>query len=150
MLRKVLLVLMAVVGSYGLAALAGYVLYMNSEGRSEAHLSIAVRFVISPLIAVLIGGLVGLLSKDHPIATSMVGLAPWAIMLLSPDKPASISSWTGWLVPILAYYVYPRVAEKMIVSLREHQQNHEAPSLRRGFIGTTSLSVTPYGPACLS
>jgi hypothetical protein len=101
MLRKVMLVLIGVVTSYGLAALAGYVLYMNSAGRSEAHLSTTVRFVVSPLIAVLVGCLVGLLSKDHPIATSIAGLAPWAIMLVSPDKPVSISG--GWLVPILVY-----------------------------------------------
>ena len=103
MLRKVMLVLTAAVTSYGLAALAGYVLYMNSAGRSEAHLSTTVRFVVSPLIAVLVGCLVGLLSKDHPIATSIAGLAPWAIMLVSPYKPVSISGWAGWLVPILVY-----------------------------------------------
>jgi hypothetical protein len=103
MLRKVLLVVMAVVTSYGLTALAGYVLYMNSAGRSEGQLSTMVRFVINPVIAVLIGCLVGLLSKDHPIATSIVGLAPWAIMLLSPYKPTSISGWADWLVPILVH-----------------------------------------------
>ena len=101
--RKVLLVAMAVVASYGLSGLAGYVLYTNSAGRSEEHLAITVRFVISPLIALLVGCLVGLLSKDHAIVTSIVGLAPWAIMLLSPNKPGSISSWAGWLIPILVY-----------------------------------------------
>lgn len=103
MLRKVLLVLMAVVTSYGLGALAGYVLYINSAGRSEAQLSTTVRFIVSPLIAAMVGCLVGLLSKDHPIATSVVGLAPWAIMLVSPDRPVSISGCAGWLVPILVY-----------------------------------------------
>jgi hypothetical protein len=103
MLRKLLLVVMAVVVSYGLTALAGYLVYMNSVGRSEGHLSATVRFVVSPLIATLIGCLVGLLSKDHPIATSIFGLAPWAIMLLSPHEPASILSWAEWTVPILVY-----------------------------------------------
>ena len=103
MLRKVVLIVMAVVVSYGLAVLAGYILYTNSSGRTEAHLSVVVRLVVNPLIALLVGGTVGLLSKDRPIATSAVGLAPWAIMLLSPYKPVSISDWLGWVVPVLVY-----------------------------------------------
>jgi hypothetical protein len=94
---------MAVVVSYGLTALGGYVMYRNAAGHSEEQLSAAVRFVISPLISLLIGGLVGLLSKSHPIPTCVIGLAPWAVTLLSPNKPASISAWAGWLVPILVY-----------------------------------------------
>jgi|HubBroStandDraft_1064217.scaffolds.fasta_scaffold44130_3 hypothetical protein len=104
MLRKVLLVLMAVVISYGLTAFAGYILYASGEGWSEAHLSIVIRFIESPLIAVLIGSLVGFLSKDRPIPTSIIGLAPWTILLLSsPNKPVSISGWLSWLAPILVY-----------------------------------------------
>jgi hypothetical protein len=104
MLQKVLLVLSAVVISYGLTAFAGYIVYASSEGRSEAHLSILIRFIASPLIAVLIGGLVGSLSKDRPIPTLIIGLLPWTIMLLSsPNKPVSVSGWLSWLAPILVY-----------------------------------------------
>jgi hypothetical protein len=104
MLRKVLLVLMTVVVSYGLTAFAGYIVYIGSEARSEAHLSLVIRFIASPLIVVLIGSLVGFLSKDRPIPTLIIGLAPWTIMLLSsPNKPESISGWLGWLAPILVY-----------------------------------------------
>ena len=104
MLRKVLLVLMSVVLSYGLTVLAGYLLYINSAGRSEAHLSMVVGFMVSPLIFALIGSLVGSLSKDRPVPTSMVGLAPLAILLLSgPTKPDSVSGWLNWLAPILFY-----------------------------------------------
>jgi len=67
------------------------------------QLSVAVRFVISTLISLLFGGLVGLLSKSLRIPTCVIGLAPWAVTLLSPNKPASISAWAGWLVPILVY-----------------------------------------------
>jgi hypothetical protein len=104
MLRKVLLVLTAVVVSYVLTALAGYILYSSSEGRSEANLSMVIRFTVSPLIFMLIGSLVGFLSKDHPVPTSIVGLAPMAILLLSsPNKPVSLSGWLSWLAPILFY-----------------------------------------------
>lgn len=104
MLRQLLLVIIAVVLSYGLTALAGYILYATSEGRSETHLSILIRFVISPITAVLIGTLVGLLSKDHPVPTSILGLAPWTIMLLSsPHMPTSVSGWANWLSPLVVY-----------------------------------------------
>jgi hypothetical protein len=104
MLRKALLVLMSVVLSYGLTALAGYLLYINSDGRSDAHLSMVVRFMISPVIFVLIGSLVGLLSKDRAVPTSIVGLAPLAILLLSgPTKPDSVSGWLNRLAPIFIY-----------------------------------------------
>jgi hypothetical protein len=104
MLRKVLVVLTAVVASYGLTALVGYLLYLSFEGRSEAHLSRVVLFMVSPLIFVLIGSLVGFLSKDHPVPTSIVGLAPLVILLLSsPNKPVSILGWLSWLAPILVY-----------------------------------------------
>jgi hypothetical protein len=104
MLRKMLLVLMAVFVSYGLTAFAGYMLYIISEGRREVHLSIVVQFMVNPLIFVLIGSLVGFLSKDHPVPTTIVGLALFTIMLLSgPNKPVSISGWLSWLAPILVY-----------------------------------------------
>ena len=101
MLRKALLILSAVAVSYGLTVLAGYALYLISEGWSEGHLSLLVRFIINPLIAVLIGCLVGFLSKDRPILMTIVGLAPWAVILQSPYKPVSISGWISWLSPIL-------------------------------------------------
>jgi hypothetical protein len=104
MLRRLLLVLMTVFVSFALTALAGYILYVGSAGQSEAHLSTIVNFLISPLIALLIGGLVGFLSENRPIPTLIIGLVPWTIMLLSgPNKPVSISGWHGWLLPILVY-----------------------------------------------
>jgi hypothetical protein len=111
MLRKSLLVIMAVVLSYGLTALAAYILYACSERLSERHMSLLVQFVINPTIAVLIGALVGLLSRDHPIATSIVGFAPWTIMLIAiPYKAYSASGWAGWLVPLVYLPLAPIAA----------------------------------------
>ena len=114
MLRKSLLVIMAVVVSYGLTALAAYILYACSERLSERHMSLLVQFVINPTIAVLIGALVGLLSRDHPIATSIVGLTPWTIMLLaSPYKPNSGSGWASWFFPVLVYLPLAPIAASL-------------------------------------
>ena len=102
MLRKAILFVLAVAVSFGLTAFSGYLVYASSAGRSEANLSLVVRFAISPIIAILIGILVGFLSKDHPVLTAVLGLLPWTIMFLaSPHKPTSLSAWAGWLAPPL-------------------------------------------------
>jgi len=125
MLRKVVLVLVAVVVSYALTALAGYILYSSSEGRSEANMSMVIRFTVSPLIFVLVGSLVGFLSKDHSVPTAIVGLAPMAILLLnSPNKPVSISGWLSWLVPILVYIPLGAIAAVFTWRYRHKSATH--------------------------
>jgi hypothetical protein len=47
MLRKSLLVIVAIVLSYGLTALAAYILYAYSDRLSERHMSLLVQFVIN-------------------------------------------------------------------------------------------------------
>lgn len=103
MLRKVLLVVMAVVTSFAFTALSGYILYTISEGRSEGHLSLLIRFIFNPAIAVLVGVLVGLLSKDHPALTSIIGLVPWVLMLLhGSGGGATLLAWIGRILVYLA------------------------------------------------
>jgi len=104
MLRKALLFVLAVAVSFGLTAFSGYLVYANSVGASEANLSVVVRFAASPIIAILIGVLVGFLSKDHPVLIAVLGLLPWTVMsLASPHKPTSLSAWAGWLAPLAIY-----------------------------------------------
>lgn len=103
MLRRILLVVMAVVTSFALTACSGYILYTLSDGRSEGHLSLMIRFIFNPAIAVLVGVLVGLLSKDHPALTSMVGLVPWILMLLhGSGSGGALLVWIGRIVVYLA------------------------------------------------
>jgi hypothetical protein len=87
MLRKILLITMAILASHSLALVSGYGMYSLSSRMSEAHLSLVVRFVSTPLIVVITGGLVGFLSENRPIPTSLVGLAPFLFNLLGPSKP---------------------------------------------------------------
>jgi hypothetical protein len=104
MLRKGVLLLLAVAVSFGLTAFSGYVVYANSAGTSEANLSLVVRFAISPIIAILIGIFVGFLSKDRPVLIAVLGSLPWTFMFLaSPHKPTSLSAWAGWLAPLVIY-----------------------------------------------
>lgn len=83
MLRKALLIVLAIVVSFGLTGIAGYLMYANSANTSEATLSLVIRFAINPIIAILVGMLVGYLSKDQPALVGLLGLLPWAVMLLA-------------------------------------------------------------------
>ena len=131
MLRKVLLLIVACFVSFGLTAIAGYVLYMYSDGQSESYLSSLVRFVVNPIIAVLVGGLVGLLSKDRPVTTSIIGLAPWTIMLIGPYKPLSFLNWISWLGPICAQLSLGAIAAEVAGKLSKRPKSNAWKSLPR-------------------
>src|ERR1700694_3162785 len=103
MLRRIFLVVMAAVVSYSLTVGPGYILYTIAEGRSEAQMSLMARFIFSPVIAMLVGMLVGLLSKDHPALTSIVGFAPWALALHGPAGGGPLCGTLSWVGPTLAY-----------------------------------------------
>jgi hypothetical protein len=110
MLRKILLVVMATVVSYALTVLGGYGVYTISAGRSDAQLSVLVRFVLNPLIALLVGCLVGILSKDHPAWTSAIGLAAWALLVHGSRNSGMISGVVTWAAPIVVYVALAAVA----------------------------------------
>jgi hypothetical protein len=115
MLRKVTLILIAIGMSFALTALSAYLLYANSEGRSEATLSLLVRFVISPTIAALVGTFVGFFSRNHPVPMTILGLAPWTtVLLFVSSKPISLGLWTGWLVTILVYLAVSSAAAWLV------------------------------------
>jgi len=105
MLRKILLVIIATACSFVLTALSGYILYRISDGKSEMHLSLMIRFIFDPMIAMLIGVLVGSFSKDHPALTSIIGLVPWVLMLHGSRSGRSLGENFAWLIPILVYLV---------------------------------------------
>jgi len=104
MLRKMLLTVIAIAMSYVLTAVSGYVAYANSAERTEADLSLIVRFAMGPIIAVIVGSFVGFFSTKQPVAITLLGLTPWTIILLSsPHKPQSVAGWAYWFSPILFY-----------------------------------------------
>jgi hypothetical protein len=88
-----------------LTVIAGYVLYTYSSGRSDAQLSVVVRFLFNPTIALTVGFLIGLLSVDHPALTSVIGIGPWAFLVHGPGSSKTISGLVGWLVPVVVYTV---------------------------------------------
>ena len=151
MLRRVLLVVMATVASYVLTACSGYILYTMSEGRSEAHLSLMVRFLFNPLIALAVGVLVGLLSNDHPALTSVVGLTPWALMLRGPGRGGSVSGLRAWLGGMLVYFALGAVAAAFAwgssVTNRQTDLDVEKPARDRA---TVLIPLWTYSPIALA
>ena len=65
-----------------------------------------VRFATSPLIAILVGALVGFLCKDRPALTAVLGLLPWTVMLL-PVLASPLSSLSGQSGFLRSFFSYP-------------------------------------------
>ena len=131
MLRKIILVIMATLVSYALTAFSGYILYALSTGRSEAQLSVLVRFVFNPVIALLVGCFVGALSKDQPAWTSAIGLAPWALLVHGSRSSAGISGLVTWVAPVAIYILLGAVAGAFAWRLR-HRAEMGKPGGRAG------------------
>ncbi|HTS37709.1 MAG TPA: hypothetical protein VMH04_18685 [Candidatus Solibacter sp.] len=93
MLRRVLLVIVAVVASFALTALSGYLIYRISDCSSEHRLSLVVRYICNPGIALIVGALVGLFAKKHAVPTAIVGLVPWMVTLNGPRAGNSTFAW---------------------------------------------------------
>jgi hypothetical protein len=91
----VFLGILAIFVSFALTGASAYILSTLSGNRSEAELSTLVRFFFSPLIAAMTGALVGAFSADRPLYSTIVGLAPWALMFLaSPKRPNDLDLLT--------------------------------------------------------
>ena len=118
MLRRILLVIMAVVVSFGLTACSGYLLYTISEGRSEGHLSLMIRFIFNPTIAAVAGVLVGLLSKDRPALTSIVGLVPWILVVRGLKGPGTLSGNIASMGAVLVYLILAACSAELAWRLR--------------------------------
>jgi hypothetical protein len=104
MWRKILLALTAIALAYALTAFAGYVLYTHSDGRSEASLSVVVRFLVNPMIVIIVGAFVGTFSRNRPVPVAILGLLPWAAVILSsPRRPTSLPGWAYWFSVIVIH-----------------------------------------------
>lgn len=81
MTRQVLTVIIGIVFSYVLAAAGGYLLYYLSGTWPHAGPLLA-RYVLDPIIAVLVGALVGLLAKSRPGLVAVLSLLPCELVPL--------------------------------------------------------------------
>jgi hypothetical protein len=83
MLRKIFIVMLGVVIVYLATAGGGYLLYSmeRSAAWSEPQLGKLVRYVLNPMISILVGLLVGSLAKSRAGLLASLSLAPLAIPL---------------------------------------------------------------------
>jgi len=81
MLRKIFIVLLGVVIVYLATAGGGYLLYSmeRSAGWSEPRLGKLIRYVLNPMIAILVGLFVGSLAKSRAGLLASLSLAPVTI-----------------------------------------------------------------------
>ena len=82
--RQILTVLLGVVLSYLVTAAGGYfVFHIQLYTRwSEPQLGALVRYLINPLIAVIVGSVVGALAKKRAGVLAVLSLIPWALVPL--------------------------------------------------------------------
>jgi hypothetical protein len=119
MLRKAFLIMIGVTASFALTALAGYVLYLMSEGRSEASLGVVARYIFNPLIAVLVGALIGALSKDRPGVVAALGLLPWVLTVRRFGLHAPVSVWLISVGLIVVYLLLGAGASMWVWRIRQ-------------------------------
>jgi hypothetical protein len=79
--RQILIVLLGVVLTYLVTVAGGYFVYHIelSTGRPEPKLGALVRYVVSPVIAVIVGSVVGVLAKRQAGVLAALSLMPWAL-----------------------------------------------------------------------
>jgi hypothetical protein len=97
MLRRIFLVVIGAVSSFALSACAGYFLYSISAAWTEGRLALMVRFIFNPIIAAMVGVLVGLLSKDHAELTSIIALVPWSLILHGVRSTGTLKGNLLWM-----------------------------------------------------
>lgn len=134
MLRRIFLAAMAAIASFAITACSGYFLYTISEGWSEGRLSLMIRFIFNPIIAALVGGLVGLLSKDHPALTSIVGLVPWALMLHGLKGAGTLKGNLVWMGAVSVCFVFAASSASLAWRFRHRRED--------GKSGNVSMGVT--------
>ena len=124
MLRKILLVIVAIGFSLVLTIFSGYILYKISDRYSEMQLSLMIRYIFNPIIAMLVGVLVGLLSKNHPALISIAGLMPWVLMLHSSSTCRSLGENFTWSIPILINLAFAAGCALLVRHFRSARKVH--------------------------
>ena len=107
--RQILAVALGVVVSFLAAAGAGYFLYRlwDSEGHQAPLLA---RYILNPLIALLVGVCVGALAKSWAGVLAALSLAPWALGFLFAQRQDASHSLVLALLGLLYLLIGMAVA----------------------------------------
>lgn len=91
MRRQILAVAVGVVLSMLAAAAGGYFLYRFSGSLGHQAPMLA-RYILNPVIALLVGTCVGALAKSRAGVLAALGLAPWALGFLFAQRQDALHS----------------------------------------------------------
>jgi hypothetical protein len=105
-MKKFLVILLAACASFGLTILSSMIVF--SQISSDAAQRFAFRYVSSPLIAVIVGVLVGLVVRDRVRIVAALGLAPWTLWVVFA---------TNWRVASVSHKVLTIVSATVYLSL---------------------------------
>jgi hypothetical protein len=83
MLRELLIVALAIIIGFLATAAAGYFLheFARSRGWSEPQLGVLVRYVLNPVIAAVVGSVVGAFAKRRAAVLAALSLLPQIIVI---------------------------------------------------------------------
>jgi len=102
-MKLVAAVLLGVFATFGLT-IGGefFVMTLLAKG---VHLPFAELVVGCPLIALVVGSLIGVVAKEKALIAAALGIAPWVIFLvLGAGRGRTSASW--WLIMLAAASIY--------------------------------------------
>lgn len=107
--RQILAVTLGIVVSFLAAVGGGYFLYRFSNSLGDQAPTVA-RYILNPLIAILVGICVGALVKSRAGILAVLSLAPWAFGFLFAQRQAASHFFVLALLDILYLLVGMAVA----------------------------------------
>jgi hypothetical protein len=102
-MKKFIVIVSAACASFTLTVLSSMIVFSQVNG--DAAQRFAIRYVSSPLIALLVGILVGLVIRDGAKIVAALSLAPWALWVILATDWKVASPWHKSLT-IASAFVY--------------------------------------------
>lgn len=81
MIRNLVLIALAILISFSLTIAGGYAMYHFSAAANEYQLGWFANHLFNPIVAVIVGLLIGSFSRSHAVIITVLGLMPWALSL---------------------------------------------------------------------
>jgi uncharacterized membrane protein len=112
-MRLVAGMLVGVFATFGLTVVAEFLLLkLHAKG---VRLPFVELVLVGPLIALVVGSLIGLIAKEKARAAAALGIAPWALLVLGAFwGQTTVSSWMIMLAVASIYLVLGIAAASLV------------------------------------
>lgn len=116
-MKLVAAVLVGVLATFGFTIVGEFVA-MNLRNKGT-HLPFAELAVGCPLIALMVGSLIGLIAKEKAKVAAALGIAPWVIFLmLGAGRGHTTASWWVIMLAVASIYLALGIAAATLVGGR--------------------------------